>query len=194
MPRWILVRHAQSVANAERFLSGHLDVPLTEQGRDEARALGALLRPHAIARVVSSDLQRARDTAWLALEGRTRAVRMHEGLRERHLGAWGGIGPDEAEAVGAWDVLTSFERSPPGGESLHAVCVRATRTLARLPEGPVTLVVAHGGVLRGLIGLLDDAPRTTIASGYIPNAVPVVRDLPEGTWARLHRHLLEVPP
>ncbi|HMV68138.1 MAG TPA: histidine phosphatase family protein, partial [Myxococcota bacterium] len=68
MRRWLLVRHAESVANAGRWFSGHTDVPLSERGEAQARALGDELGE--VARVVTSDLRRAWDTAQIALGGR----------------------------------------------------------------------------------------------------------------------------
>ena len=57
----ILVRHGESTGNAARLLAGRVEVPLTERGREQARAVGASL--HGVTRVIASPLGRARDTA-----------------------------------------------------------------------------------------------------------------------------------
>lgn len=61
----ILIRHGQSTANLEGLLAGRLDTPLTDVGRDQARALEPSLRDVDV--VITSPLSRARDTAALAL-------------------------------------------------------------------------------------------------------------------------------
>jgi broad specificity phosphatase PhoE len=61
----ILIRHGQSTANLEGLLAGRLDTPLTNVGREQARALAPALRDVAVA--LTSPLRRARDTAALAL-------------------------------------------------------------------------------------------------------------------------------
>ena len=56
----IIVRHGRTAANAQGRLLGRGDPPLDQEGKDQARHLGAVLRPD---RVVSSPLRRARETA-----------------------------------------------------------------------------------------------------------------------------------
>ncbi len=60
----ILVRHGESVANAQGLLLGRSDVELTDRGRAQARAARALV-PEPVAEVRTSPLRRARDTAAL---------------------------------------------------------------------------------------------------------------------------------
>src|SRR3954451_4742886 len=63
--RLILVRHGESVWNAEERLQGQLDPPLSERGRRQSRALAATLDGLPGDRVICSDLARARETAEL---------------------------------------------------------------------------------------------------------------------------------
>ena len=65
---WLFLRHGESVANAARRLSGWEDVALTPAGEDQAKVAGAELSQWPLARVLSSDLRRARRTAAIALE------------------------------------------------------------------------------------------------------------------------------
>ena len=67
MPRWIFVRHGESVANQAGRFSGWQDVSLTARGKAQARAVGEQLLSHKIDQVLSSDLKRARATAQLAM-------------------------------------------------------------------------------------------------------------------------------
>ncbi len=65
-----MVRHGQTTANVGRIYSGQSDVPLTQEGREQAKALQPILSDIAFDRVYSSDLSRAIDTQCLALPGR----------------------------------------------------------------------------------------------------------------------------
>lgn len=186
MTRWILVRHGQSVANVEQWFSGHTDVALTEAGREEARALAARLARERIVRVLSSDLQRAVDTARLALGERAHALRQLPALRERHLGAWTGRSVHELHLSGARAVMDRLDGRPPEGESLRDVARRASAALHALDDGAPTLVVSHGGLLRALLGLVDeDVHPERIGQRYVGNAAVAVRDLPAGAWGRV---------
>lgn len=188
MTRWILVRHAQSVANRDGVLAGHTDVPLTLEGYRDALALGRLLRPERIVRVVSSDLQRASETAKGALWGRAVGVRTLPALRERDAGAWTGRSWDELRRAGRIAALQRWTFRPPGGESLRDIAHRGLVALDALDDGAPTLVVAHGGLLRAILGL--DAGRVDGTVGWrIPNVTPTVVERPRGHWGGLARTL-----
>lgn len=189
MTRWILVRHAQSTSNAAGTLAGHLDVPLSLRGWQEALGLASVLRSERIGRVVSSDLQRAADTARVALSGRALGLRTTPALRERDVGAWTGAPFADLRADGRLGGLDALRARPPGGESLADVALRALRFLERVDDGRPTLVVAHGGLLRALLGLVDGVEAARIGERYVPNAVPHVRELPVGEIARLRAGL-----
>src|SRR4051812_28497437 len=85
--RLLLVRHGQSTYNAQARLQGQADPPLSEAGREEALRLAPALPGFPDDRVVTSDLQRARETA--ALLGHPGA-RPEPRLREIDVGAWAG--------------------------------------------------------------------------------------------------------
>ena len=101
MPQLVLLRHGQSLWNAENLFTGWYDVDLTEQGEEEARVAGGLLaaEPGLDLRVVhTSLLTRAIRTAHLTLEtaGRTwLPARRHWRLNERHYGALQGLNKKE---------------------------------------------------------------------------------------------------
>lgn len=88
----VLLRHGQSEWNKENLFTGWVDVPLSEQGREEARKGGALLKERGILPEVvhTSLLRRAMNTANLALDEADRLwipVRRNWRLNERHYGA-----------------------------------------------------------------------------------------------------------
>jgi 2,3-bisphosphoglycerate-dependent phosphoglycerate mutase len=66
----VLLRHGQSTWNLENLFTGWVDVDLTEQGRNEARAAGRLLKQEGFEfqQVFTSVLKRAIRTLWIALD------------------------------------------------------------------------------------------------------------------------------
>jgi probable phosphoglycerate mutase len=155
MTRVLVLRHAQSVWNAERRWQGWADVPLSETGERQAAGAGARLRGTGLVAAVASDLRRARRTAELIAEDLLLGpVRVDEGFRERDVGDWSGLSAEEMEERfpgqrEAWRD-GKLER-PPGGESTSEVLERVDAALARLkPDAGPLLVVSHGGVIRAL--------------------------------------------
>lgn len=152
-----MIRHAQSVWNADGRAQGWLDPPLSEAGQAEADRVGRRLRRSgpAFALVVSSDLRRSMETADILARELGRADRAVDArLREREMGWWSGLRAHEMEArwpqeLAAWRAHQA-ER-PPGGESTASVVRRAEAALRRLGHGPEpVLVVSHGGVIAAL--------------------------------------------
>jgi valyl-tRNA synthetase len=64
----ILVRHGESEANAAHIYAGKMNTPLTEKGREQAKATAELLKGRNITKIFSSDLSRAHDTAKIIAE------------------------------------------------------------------------------------------------------------------------------
>jgi broad specificity phosphatase PhoE len=185
--RWLFVRHGESLANAEGWLAGQSDPALTALGVAQARALASTLDGHAITRVYTSDLVRARATGdeLLGASGPPRQAAPE--LRERHLGAWEGHSRLLLRATGDWDRLLTWDGRPPGGESQDDVSRRMLAFLASIDHGGTTLIVSHGTALRSALGVLDDVPRDQIGRHLLRNAELTVRDIPMGTWAALAR-------
>ena len=193
MTTWWLCRHGESTANAEGVWSGHKDVGLTELGQAQARTLVRRLSGERISAVVASDLQRAWRTAELAGEGRSWAVRQDPRLRERHAGAWTGrrvaAGLPKADRA-IWESLYG---RPPEGETMFEVIDRALAALVDADRGVPTLVVCHGGVIRGLLAGLDVEPPWSRAIRYkVKNTELIRRELPRGAWAGMRRRLHEL--
>ncbi|GAA1272356.1 2,3-bisphosphoglycerate-dependent phosphoglycerate mutase [Arthrobacter pascens] len=140
MPGLVLLRHGESVANAEDVFAGWLDVPLTERGRAEARdAAGSLagLCPDA---VHTSVLRRAVETARLLIEeaGWELTPSAHWRLNERHYGALQGLVKDEARArFGAGKVQwwrRGADGRPPQADHAALAAQRSDPRYAALPE------------------------------------------------------------
>jgi probable phosphoglycerate mutase len=141
----VLARHGETEWSRDGRHTGSTDVPLTERGEAQARAVGAALRGRSFAVVLSSPLQRALETARFA--GFSPGVRPE--LAEWDYGEYEGrTTPEIREQVPDW---TIWRYGAPGGESPEQVGERADRVIAELGgmEGDV-LVFAHGHLLRVL--------------------------------------------
>ena len=92
MTTLLLVRHGRTAANAGGILAGWTPgIPLDEKGREQAAALGARLLPVPVAAVVSSPLERCRETAAALLAGREGTPEhVDDRLGEARYGDWTG--------------------------------------------------------------------------------------------------------
>ncbi len=185
--RWLFVRHGESIANAEGWLAGHADVGLSERGRAQAQALVGRW-PERPDRIFVSDLQRARETASIALAGHAEPV-VSPRLRERHLGMWEGAYKAHLKEQGHWERLLAWEQGPPGGEAQREVAIRMLGWLEEHDAVGVTAVIGHGTALRTVLGLLDGIPPDEIGWSPLGNGELIVRVVPLGTWAKLRAGL-----
>ena len=126
MKRLVMLRHGQSIWNLENRFTGWYDVDLTDQGRDEARAAGELLRAHGFRFDIAytSVLKRAIRTLWIALDELDAMwipVIKDWRLNERHYGALTGLNKAETaekygdEQVHVW--RRSYATPPPALEA-----------------------------------------------------------------------------
>jgi glucosyl-3-phosphoglycerate phosphatase len=193
MTRILLVRHGESEWNAIRRLQGQADIDLSERGRAQADALRQTIASLAPARVVTSDLKRAADTA--ALLGFPEAERRRD-LRENDVGDWTGrsIAELKAEAADSYRGWRAGTVTPPGGESWQAFRARTSEAILGLSstcEGPL-LAVCHGGVVRALLeSFLDLTPERIIPVG--PASLTILRR-PVGADARIRLELFNFNP
>jgi broad specificity phosphatase PhoE len=142
-----LVRHGQTAWSLLGRHTGVTDIPLTDEGRLQARAVRAALSGPAFAMVLSSPRSRALETA--KLSGLGARVEVDPDLAEWDYGELEGLTTPEIRALyPGWSI---WEGPWPGGESAEAVGARADRVVARLREaaGPVA-VFSHGHLLRVL--------------------------------------------
>ena len=142
-----LVRHGETEWSAAGKHTGITDLPLTERGREAARAVAPALQGHRFAAVLTSPLRRARETCELA--GLADVAQVVDDLREWEYGDYEGRTTAEIrESRPGWTV---WRDGCPGGESAADVAVRADRVVTRLRsvDGDVA-VFAHGHFLRML--------------------------------------------
>ena len=144
----MLVRHGETDWSESGRHTGSTDVPLTDRGRRQARALGERLRDRRFALVLTSPLQRATETCRLAGFGAGRALTREE-LREWDYGEYEGRRTvDIRQERPGWLL---WDDGVPGGETLDEVGRRVDRVIdeIRRVDGDVA-VFAHGHVLRVL--------------------------------------------
>lgn len=142
-----LVRHGQTVANRDQFYSGQSDIPLTEQGRQEAEAIRPILAPFTFDRVYCSDLSRAMNTQRLALPDAVAETTPL--LREFDVGSLTGKGFAEVRAMQDNTFRSRLDFTGFGGENIDMVCDRVRAFLSQLEADPCENVIAfaHNGVL-----------------------------------------------
>jgi probable phosphoglycerate mutase len=169
--RLVVIRHGETAWNAAGRLQGHQDIALNPLGRAQAAALAGALAGEGLAAVVSSDLQRAWQTA-AALAGPLGLPLLAEpGLRERCFGSLEGLTHAEIEARWPAQARGVRERdpgfTPDGGESLLQLQARCLATVDRVAAafaGRSVALVCHGGVLdilyRAATHVALDRPRS----------------------------------
>lgn len=188
MPQLILVRHGQSLWNLEDRFTGWVDVPLTEQGIQEAWNAGVKLKGTQIDVAYTSTLQRAQNTLGIILEsmGTTVPTIRDEALNERHYGDLQGLNKARtAEKFGAEQVKIwrrSFDIPPPNGESLKDTAARTLPFFDRcimgdIAQGKNVLVVAHGNSNRSIVMQLDALTPEQVLELNLGTAVPLIYDL-----------------
>jgi probable phosphoglycerate mutase len=150
MNEMLLLRHGETEWSKAGRHTGRTDLPLTEHGEDQARALAPLVKGQRFDLVLVSPAQRARRTAELA--GLT-GYQVDEDMWEWDYGGYEGITtPEIREGRPGWylwrDGVTPGDAEHPG-ESAADVAARADRVIARAKRaGGRVALVAHGHFLR----------------------------------------------
>ncbi len=143
--RLVLVRHGATAWSEAGRHTGRTDIPLLEEGRHQAEALGRLLAGHEFALVLTSPLERARKTC--ALAGFSAAAKPCDDLLEWDYGDYEGLTTEQIRRESPrWSL---WDDGAPGGEQPEEVGRRAERvvSLARAESGDI-LAFGHGHLLR----------------------------------------------
>lgn len=154
-PRLVLVRHGDTEWSQNGRHTSHTDLPLLPSGTERARRLAPVLAEFEFARVLSSPLQRARETAELA--GFRDRIEITPELTEWDYGEYEGLTSEAIwERRPDWRLWTD---GAPGGESPEQVAARADRLIAdAVQAGGDVLLFAHGHILRVLVARWIDEP------------------------------------
>jgi alpha-ribazole phosphatase len=157
--RLLLIRHGETDWNATLKYQGHADIPLNEQGREQARKVGARLARYGAVALYTSDILRAAQTATIVGEMTELQAQAMPNLREIDVGQWEGLTPEELYRRFP-EHMAAFDRDPArtvrlGGESYAQLQERALVALNQIhaahPGDAVVLAVSHGGTIRALL-------------------------------------------
>ena len=165
--RVFLVRHGATVLTAEDRFAGATDVPLSDEGREQAHRLALRLSKEPITGVYASPMGRTMETARIIAAPHGLEVQPRDGLREISHGHWEQMTRREVEEkypkeAADWD-KDPYTFAPEGGESGLGVTARALPALLDLVRphaGARILVVSHKATIRLLLSsLLGFDPR-----------------------------------
>ncbi|MCZ2824542.1 MULTISPECIES: histidine phosphatase family protein [unclassified Modestobacter] len=158
--RLLVWRHGRTEWNAAGRFQGQLDPPLDAEGRSQAARTAphlATLLTGQETLLVSSDLQRAVDTAEALAPLLGVPLRIDERLREHGLGSWEGLTRHEVadRHPGQYaDWMAGRPVPDRGGEAQADVAARALAAVADLPPAATAVLVTHGGTAGRLIEAL----------------------------------------
>lgn len=196
--RFFLVRHGVSTWNIEGRIQGALDTPLSQEGIDDARRLGAILADSSFDVAVSSPLRRALDTCKAVCERQRPPLQpaVDQRLRERNFGDFQGTSKTdpgfkafkraEREALLVGD--STVKPRGASAETFEQVARRAEaalRDVAASTEAGRVLVVSHSNLIHSLTWTLsglayeDFMRRMPIRNCSVTE---LVLDRPSGTW------------
>jgi broad specificity phosphatase PhoE len=155
-----LARHGETAWSLSGQHTGRTDIPLTAHGEEQAESLGRLLGGRQFALVLTSPLQRARETCRIA--GYADVAELEPDLAEWHYGAL--EGRLTAELVAERPGWNLWKDGPPEGETIEAVAARAGRVIERCLQAPgPVLLFAHGHLLRILASVWIEADAREMA-------------------------------
>jgi probable phosphomutase (TIGR03848 family) len=207
----ILVRHGRTTANASGVLAGRTPgVRLDAIGRDQAVRAAGRIAAVPLVGVVSSPLERCRQTARAILDRQegAPASSLERGITECDYGEWQGRTLAELAKEPLWSVVQSQPSAAvfPGGESMAGMQSRAVAAVRRLDAeferehgaGAVWVAVSHGDIIKSLLadalGMhLDLFQRIAVAPASIsiirygtsrPEVVATNTDAGDLSWLR----------
>ncbi len=189
-PRFLLVRHGETDWNRAGKFQGQIDVPLNDNGRNQASLAAEFLKTVEIDFAFTSPMLRPKETAQIILKDRSSLILNEDAdLREIGHGLWEGKFEAEikAEYPGELERWQSHPESVqmPEGENLQDVWTRATaawqRLLQQVGNQPQTgIVVAHDATNKVLLCHLLGLGLADIWKIKQGNGAVTVIDYPDG--------------
>ncbi len=160
----ILVRHGRTTANATGVLAGRLPgVKLDDAGHGQAARTAERLAGVPLAALVSSPLERCRQTAKAILKAQSGSLTVtgERGITECDYGEWQGRALKDLAKEKLWGTVQTQPSAAafPGGESLAAMQARAVAAVRRYDAeveaehgaGAVWVAVSHGDIIKSLL-------------------------------------------
>lgn len=167
--RILLLRHGHVAGIVPKRFRGRLDLPLSDEGRGQARKAATYVAArYSPAAVYSSPLQRCRDSAAELASRFSLPVQVVDGLTDTDYGQWQGrlasdIAREEVSRYAQWQDAPDTVMFP-GGESLAQVSTRATAALESLAgqhPGQTIALYSHDSVIRTILLTVLCAPLST---------------------------------
>lgn len=152
-----VVRHGDTEFNDENKYRGQMDIPLNDNGKQDAKELAEILKDKPIGQAYTSDLSRARDTAREILKGRGIKATPVTALRPLDSGKFAGKSKDKYKKEMDYYHKHTDKRIP-GGESIDDLHNRSRRPLLRAfragVRGKPSLISAHSSIVHSVGDLL----------------------------------------
>ncbi len=192
MTRLIIVRHGHSVTNASQRYTGQLDVPLTEQGHEQAACVARYLAENEqIDAIYSSDLSRAMDTARPTATAFGLPVAPMRELRELHMGIFSGMLYSDVKRDHG-ELVKRRAKDPdvrcPEGESFADLFSRIDRAIGEIlaaTKGKTVAVFTHAGGVRCIDCIAEGGTyREALSYPLIDNAAITIYRVENGRFVR----------
>jgi len=165
-----VVRHGETIWNVERKVQGITDIPLTEKGKLEAKELQELIKSLNIDVVISSPLERARETAKILVDS-CLPINTDDRIKERDWGMNEGSLIDTVDRWDCWDVVLNTKVQ--NIECIQDFMYRVSDFIEDIKikyKYKNVLIVTHSAVSRVIHYLLGDIPEDANLSRIsIPN-------------------------
>ena len=165
-----VVRHGETIWNADGKVQGITNIPLTDKGRNEAKQLRKLVNSLNIDIVISSPLDRAKETAKILVESKL-PINTDDRIKERDWGMNEGANIDDVDKWDCWDVILNTRVQ--NIESIQDFMYRVSDFLEDIKikyKDKNVLVVTHSAVSRVIHYLLGTIPEDANLSRIsIPN-------------------------
>lgn len=158
MVKFYIIRHGETTATVRGQFHGTMDAELSQEGKEQVKALNKYFRQQPITRIYVSPLKRCRQTAAILKGRRNVPLTITPQLREIDFGKWEGLTlaqmhKDNPRKLKSW--FTDFTRfKMPGGERVTDLISRVTvfwRRLARKHKTGNIVIVTHGGPAKVII-------------------------------------------
>lgn len=164
------MRHGETVWNSENKVLGRTDIPLTENGKEQAESVARLLSSENIDVIFTSPLLRAHDTSNIvsSMQETICPVIVKNCLIEQDFGIFEGRSRNDYEYQ---ENKRLFFKKYPQGESYFDVAARVYPFIYWLKASSYSkvLIVSHGGICRIINNFFNDMDNEQFASFLIPN-------------------------
>ena len=152
-----IVRHGRTAGNDKGLYIGKTDLPLTEQGKDELRALYEMYDYPRVHQVYSSPLERCVQTAEILFPDKD--ITVVDDLKEMDFGVFEGLKAEDLVQLDSYKkwLKGGLDNPPPNGESLRDMMVRCYTALNAIildmmqEDATHAGVVTHSGILMNMM-------------------------------------------